>query len=349
PDLQELAIQSKTWINQKTDIDELLAAGKRMTALKQAYADIFLPEAWGLNALAIRQELKEHNSKWYRFLIGSYKNAVKQLRSVLKNELPKDGDTRLKYVEDILEARRLDSQLSEYEILAKELYGVRWQKLKSDWEALEGATAYLQTVHQQVLNNTCPVEIIAYLSRHEASAIAKEYHDNLLVILNEHGRTIHTVVEKLQLNEGLRFTSGTLLHQPFTVQTVLLTEWITRLPELQLAISWNNLTDLAKEESLECLIQTSLKWEGAKDHLKKALQKAWYEYLLETAMEQYPALRKFERTSHEEVIKQFRRLDILNLQYNRAMAALNHWQDLPTLEAGGQMSVLKTEFNRKAR
>jgi very-short-patch-repair endonuclease len=349
PDLQELAIADRTWINRKADIDDMLAAGKRLTALKQSYAGVLLPEAWDLDAFAIRQELKEHSSKWYRVLIGSYKGAVKQLRSVCKTDLPKDAATRLQYVEDILAAKRLDAQVAEYEALGKELYGDRWQKLKSDWESLEEATAYLQTVHQQVQNNTCPAEIIRYLLRQEAPSTAKAYHDNLLGALNEHGRTIQSVIEKLQLNEGLRFNSGTMLHQLLTTQANLLNEWATRLPELHQAISWNNLADLAKEENLESLIQASLTWEGAKEHLKSAQQKTWYEYLLEEAMDLHPALRKFERTSHEEVIKQFRRLDILNLQYNRAMAALKHWDNLPTLEAGGQMSVLKTEFNRKAR
>lgn len=348
PDLQELDIASTQWLLQKTTIGEWLEAGLRYSELHDAYANIFLPEAWDLDSLAIRSELKEHGEKWHRFLIGDYKKAVKQLRSVCKNELPKDNGARLKYAEDLLEEKRLRAQINEYGDQAATLFGSRWQKERSAWKELQAAAAYLQTVHQQVAEGACSKEIIAYLLRQEKPEVAKAYHQSLLVALNEHGRFVQQLMEKLQFDEGLRF-SGTFLHQAFSAQLQLLTAWLERLPELQLVVSWNNLADTAKEEDLSCLIEASVAWTEAKDFLKMALQKTWYEYLLETAMSEFPALRKFERASHEEVIRQFRKLDLLNLQYNRAMAALKHWEALPTLEAGGQVNVLKTEFNRKAR
>jgi very-short-patch-repair endonuclease/DNA polymerase III delta prime subunit len=348
PDLQNLALYNKAWLEQKAALDELLQAGERLTQLHQEYAEIFLPEAWEIDALTIRQELKENGEKWHRFLIGSYKRAVKQLRAVCKANLPKDNSTRLQYAEAILDAKRLTAMLKEHEALAGELFGSRWQNRRSDWPALNEATAYLQTVHQQILEKTCPAAILDYLFRHESSEVAKSFYQKLLTALNEHGKAIHHLVEGLQLNENLRF-SGTFLHQAFSIQQQQLTVWLEGLSELQLAVSWNNLADIAKEEDLTCLIDASISWKEAKDFLKLALQKTWYEYLLEIAMSGFPALRKFERTSHEEVIKQFRRLDVLSLQYNRAKAALKHWETLPTIEAGGQMSVLKTEFNRKAR
>jgi very-short-patch-repair endonuclease len=62
-----------------------------------------------------------------------------------------------------------------------------------------------------------------------------------------------------------------------------------------------------------------------------------------------PPLRGFERSGHEETIEKFKKLDVLNLVYNRARVALTHFESLPKPEGGGQMSVLRTEFNRKAR
>ena len=348
PDLHELALRSNKWIERQIDIDAFLGAGEKLAQVHQNYAEIFLPEAWELTALEIRSELKEHGEKWHRFLIGSYKKAVKQLRSVCKNELPKDNATRIQYAEDMLEEKRLKVLLNEHESLAAELFGSRWKNTRSDWKALREATVYLQSVHQQITDGSVSNDILDYLSRHEKPEVAKAYHETLLSALNEHGKALQAVTEALQFNDGLRF-SGTLLHQGFSTQQELVTAWRENLPELQLVVSWNNLADTAKEENLSCLIDASLEWKDAKVFLKLALQKTWYEYLLEIAMSQFPALRKFERASHEEVIKQFRRLDVLNLQYNRAMAALKHWEALPPLEAGGQMNVLKTEFNRKAR
>ncbi|WP_240410042.1 DUF3320 domain-containing protein [Flavisolibacter nicotianae] len=348
PDLRAVAIESKAWVEQKPSIDAFLLAGKRLAALHNAYEENFLPEAWGLDALTVRSELKTHGEKWHRFLVGSYKSAVKQLRAVCKNELPKDNAERLKYVEDILEAKRLHEAIGAQSEIGEELFGRRWQKEKSDWNNLEEVAAYLQTVHQQVADGTCPVEILSYLAQHKDPEIARRGHALLLDALNEQGKQLNRVVEALQLNEALRF-GGPLVQQPFLVQKQILAAWQEGLPELQSAVSWNNLSDTARESGFVFLVESSVRWKEASNFLKTALQKTWYSHLLKVALSEFPALRKFERASHEEVIRQFRRLDVLNLQYNRAKAALKHWEALPTLEAGGQMSVLKTEFNRKAR
>lgn len=348
PDLRGLSLHNTAWLTQKDRIDACLQAGQRLADLHKDYASVFLPEAWQLDVREIRGELKAHGEQWHRFLIGSYKNAVKQLRSVVREELPKDNHTRIRYVDDLLEAGRLAAFLHEHETWATTIFGNRWQEDGAQWPSLAEASVYLQTVHQRIGEGEMDPALLAYLSRHEKPGTAKAGGDQLMKVLNEQGRTLNRVAERLQLNEMLRFREP-LLQLAFSKQQSLLTAWLERLPELQLAIDWNNLAGLAKDENLSCLADVAAAWPEAGRFLKAALQKTWYEYLLDQAVKNFPALRTFERTSHEEVIKQFRRLDLLNLQYNRARAALKHWEALPAADAGGQMSVLKTEFNRKAR
>src|SRR5690606_17064422 len=92
-----------------------------------------------------------------------------------------------------------------------------------------------------------------------------------------------------------------------------------------------------------------LEWPDAHSHLKVALQKNWYERLLESALVHSPELRRFERSSHDEILARFRRLDVLKQHYNRVIIALKHYENLPKLDGGGQINVLRNEFNRKAR
>jgi hypothetical protein len=76
-----------------------------------------------------------------------------------------------------------------------------------------------------------------------------------------------------------------------------------------------------KKQTSDFLTTAAINWPDAALHLRQALQKEWYEHLLVKAMADHPSLRTFERTSHEEVIRQFQYTDRLNLQYNRARAA----------------------------
>src|SRR5690606_39798380 len=65
-----------------------------------------------------------------------------------------------------------------------------------------------------------------------------------------------------------------------------------------------------------------LEWPDAHSHLKVALQKNWYERLLESALVHSPELRRFERSSHDEILARFRRLDVLK-QQDRKSTRLN--------------------------
>lgn len=349
PDTKDINLSTDAWLLQEADINEFLDAGQQLSVLHQQYEDIFFPEIWSANLLEIRQHLMSYGDKWYRFLLGDYKKANKQLRAFAKQELPKENALKLQYVNDLIEAQRLQKSLEEQEQLAKELFGRRYQKLKTDWRVLQTAAVYLTKLHQQINAGKCPQELLVYLSRNESSATAKNYQQQLLDKLNQQGRSIDLLVERLEFKEALRFNDKSFLHQPFSEQQELLKKWLLFLPEIHQAIAWNNLVQTAVTENLKSLTDAATAWPGAAQYLLAAFKKSWYEYLLEVAVTAYPALRKFERSSHEETVAHFRKLDLLNMHYNRALVALKHWEAMPRLEAGGQVNVLRTEFNKKAR
>ncbi|HEY1112990.1 MAG TPA: DUF3320 domain-containing protein [Chitinophagaceae bacterium] len=349
PDLGGMVVPNEGWLSQQAVIESWLSAGERLSQLHAQYENILIPEAWSQDLLTVRQELAEHGEKWYKFLIGSYKKAVKQLKGLSKTGLPKEAAARLQIVDDVMEARRLDAEVKEEEVLASELFGTRWQRDRTNWASLKTAAAYLAEVHGLVRQGKAPGALLEYLSGGHRPQEAQGYHLALINKLNEHGKAIQALIDKLAFNETKSFGSKTLLHQPIALQLSLLEVWQERLVEIHEAISWNNLVDVATQENLEVLTEVATHWEQAGDLLKAALQKTWYEYLLQQAILKYPSLRTFERNTHEEVMQQFKRLDLLNLQYNRARAALQHWEGMPETEGGGQVSILRTEFNRKAR
>lgn len=349
PDLKELAISDDAWLLNLQDIQELLDTGKRLAEIHQDYKDIFLPEAWEQNVLEIRQSLMAHGNKWYKFIIGSYNQNNKQLASFSKVLLPKDINIKLKYVDAILESRRLKGTLEEFEPLALRLFGKRWHKQRADWAGLKQASEYLASAHQHVLDESIPKELLTYLSRNESPEIAKKNAESLKQKIETHYVSIKNLLAKLEIDEEQRSVNKPIIRDLFTQQLNIFEKWIKRLPELHLTIAWNNLEDTAEKENLSFLTAASTHWPEAGMWLKTALQKTWYEYLIEQAITSSAALRKFERTSHEEVVEKFKKLDLLKLQFNRARVALKHWENVPRQAAGGQVNILRSEFNRKAR
>lgn len=349
PRLNGIAVEHRAWLELGASLEEWLEAGGRLSELHLQYDSFFIQEAWQQDLLPLRQELMEYGQKWYKGFIGSYRKAVKQLKGLSKGPLPKENTVRLQHVDAVLEARRLEERLKEDTDLATEVYGAHWQKEKTNWSYLKEVSAYLAVVHRLIQERKVPQALLRYLAQGHEPEAAKRYHVALLDRINEHGKGIQALTGALSLNDAKRFGNKTLLHLPMAIQAETIEAWLNGLPLLHHVVSWNNLVDIVSAEHLLSLTDVATSWPGAAQYLKAALQKTWYEHLMHQALTSYAPLRTFERNSHEEVMQQFKRLDLLSLQYNRARAALQHWDGMPETEGGGQVSVLRTEFNRKAR
>lgn len=349
PDLKGINIKSDGWILRKNDLEEILAAGKSLTELHQKYSHIFLPEAWKQNVLEIRQNLLAHGKKWHKFLIGDYKKSNSQLASLCKDSLPKENNLKIEYVDDILKAQRIENTLTEYQELLKDLFGERWKNIKTDWETLAKANEYLHDVHQQIIEQKASKTLLDYLGKYHDPDIARNNYNELSALLSTQQSEIEAILKQLKFDEALRFKEETLISQSYNHLLSLVSAWINRISELHYVVSWNNLVETAMDEKVEFLTDVASYWINAKDFLKHAIQKSWYEFLLQEAFTSFPSLRKFQRDSHEEIAQQFRTLDALNLQYNRGRVALKHWENFPNMHAGGQVGILRYEFNRRAK
>lgn len=115
PDLSSIAVKDNAWLNNQADIADLMETGSRLAQLHQEYDAVFIPEAWDQNVLDIRQSLIAHGNKWYNFLIGDYKNSVKKLAGLLNTGMPSDLETKLSYVNNLMEGKRVATTLQSHE------------------------------------------------------------------------------------------------------------------------------------------------------------------------------------------------------------------------------------------
>ncbi|MGV3656992.1 MAG: DUF4011 domain-containing protein [Chitinophagaceae bacterium] len=323
PPLQQLHVLSPAWHMAADRVKDVLQVAQNLQQLHQQFDPVFLPEAWQHNVQHIRGEMVAHGHKWYRFFIGSYNKAQKEFQTFCREKLPKKTSEKIALADAILQAQRLENSLKQEETLIQELFGSSWQK-DSDWSALQEAAHYLAGLHKAVDEGVLPHSFIKYIASKPGAAHCAQNHQLLLQKLGAQGKAVQEVSNHLALNEALLFGGAAFLHQPFTLQQQMLERWISHLPQIHAVIAWNNIEEEAKAEGLEGLTEAAACWSAARHSLKQALQKTWYGHLLQKAFTDFGALRKFERSTHEEVARQFARLDVLNLQLNRARAALRH-------------------------
>ncbi|GAA4347585.1 hypothetical protein GCM10023185_02730 [Hymenobacter saemangeumensis] len=368
PPLGRAAVASPAWVQQSARLTEVIQAGTAYAALHQQHDATLLPEAWGQQLLAERAALLEYGHKWWKFLSGDYRRARKRLQTIWRGPLPNDPAALVAVIDAIHEASRHRQTIEEAHPLAGPLFGHTWQTLRSDWPALRRTADYLMLTHQRIARGELPAALLTYLS--QAGPQSSGYNFNqaplptgegpglelaapvatLETALATQRQAVQAVADALQLNEARRFgPEGRLQFQPFAVQLQTLAAWAADLPALRLVTEWNNVAATARDEQLPELLLLAESWPQAAQHLAVAVRRTWLEYLQKVAYETYPALRQFERASHEEVAARFRQADRDSLYHNRIRAMRQHYEQLPSPQAGGQMLVIKNEFAKKTR
>lgn len=350
PDLTNIAIRNEAWLNEVDPLKSALETGSRLTQIHETYDKWLIPEAWEQDVLEIRQDLAVYSSKWWRLLSGTYRRAKNRLQGLCRDELPKKPKSQLKLVDAVLEAQRLQSTLKEYENLLQSLYGPHWQGHNSNWPYLIDVAEWLVYLYRDVEAEHVPSTIFTYLAQQPDCERLKPLLSDVEKAIENHTNIVNSINELLEFDNTRRFgEEESLLTQPFTEQLKLFGNWYRHANSLQDMVAYNQQIDRLSEQGMADLIPITASWPQASQHLTELLEKTWYERLTRYALSKRPSLGKFDPDIHEQRIERFRELDEQVLQLNKVHLAYKHWERLPNHQAGGQLGILKREFEKKRR
>ncbi len=353
PELSGVAVQSTEWRTHKSDLELGLNAGEKLSKLHNAHDNILITEAWEQNVLEIRQMLAAYGDKWWRILSGKYRRAHNELKGLCSQPqlLPKAYDARLRIVDAILEGQRELPQLEQIQEIGQELFGSYWQGQSSNWDQLREIIKYLSALHQSVANSELPEAVVTYLASSPNLEELKALLATVEEFLSGYPHLLETVIDKIQLDQKVRFGSDNGLKQlPFTEQAKIFESWDTEPDILQDMVSYNHLVEKLSDKDFIEIVKVANEWSEAGEYLSDLLKQTWYNARIETVMRERPILAGFSSETHQYIVEKFKELDRISLEYNKVKVAYQHWKYLPKYEASsGQLGLLRREFQKKRR
>ena len=352
PNLEGVAVQSTEWLTQTDDLEAGLSAEERLSELHSEHDSILIPEAWEQDVLEIRQMLAAYGSKWWRFLTRKYRRARSQLAGLCtRGELPKSQGARLRMLDTILESQREQPRLERTRDISKRLFGARWEGESSNWSQLQEIAQYLLALHRSVEKGELPEALVEYLASNPDFETLQSLVSTVEEHQNSHQHLLRTIVEKIQLDETIRFESDNGLKvRPFTEQVHILERWEQESERLQDIVTYNHLVGVLKDSGYGEIVRIANVWSKASRFLSDLLKQAWYGAQVDTAMRERPILAGFASDVHQSIVESFKKRDRLSLEYNKAKVAYEHWRHLPKHDSSsGQLGVLKREFEKKRR
>jgi superfamily I DNA and/or RNA helicase len=349
PDLDTVKIENSSWLSEKEKIKRQIIIGKRIDELKAKYDSIFIEEVWVNDWTESRLAIALNENKWYKFLISDYNKHKNKLLSFSKG---KNGRVKYRYLEildDLLEVKRLESDFLIYFDLGKELFGKYWSVSFFKWNEMNEVADYMAKIHGEIKLGGVSSKFLQFLTRNEEIEGWKSKKETLELRIELAKKDINKVIESLKFNSLLKFNGSSIWLENYGDLISLFNSWLSEFYEIQKAISWNIIQSNANEDGIEEVSDAVIGWNNSNLYLKEAILKTWLECVYEKVIRLHPTLAKFDRVNHEEITKQFVKADQINFQLNVAKVALRHFENLPNLSAGGQMNILRTEFNKRAR
>ena len=121
------------------------------------------------------------------------------------------------------------------------------------------------------------------------------------------------------------------------------------VPSIHDVVRFNQLERRAAEAGIAEVTEAAASRPDTARHLTGLFEHACYAAWLDSAFRDRPVLAEFDGATHGGIVERFRELDRAQFRQNQIRIAEKHWERLPRYQGGGQLGVLKREFQKKTR
>jgi very-short-patch-repair endonuclease len=348
PDLAGIALSSPGWLSQEQQLRRVLASGKRHRDIRRQYEADLQPEAWGTDTSELRRVVVELGGRWWRLISPRWRKGKKSLDAIRTTKAPLDQTSQLALLDAVVESAQCVEVIALADEYMPALFGPSWRGEDSGWDFLERQADWVigaqNGIHQGKLAAWCIEPAQIAVDRVTSSARTGELDS----ALRAYQSSCRSWADCLRLDES-RLQDGPLATQPFSTLESRWTSHSSRIDELHSLVSFNQISTECEKERLRSVVSVAASWEPADALLVPLYERARLSALLNRAFQERPPLATFDGVQHENTVAEFRRLDLLQLEYNRALLAAKHAQSLPSGGGSGEIGVLWHEFEKRAR
>ena len=300
--------------------------------------------------LAERQALGAYGERWWRLLSGPFRNARRRVRGLCRGAAPTAPGEQLELADAILEARRLRRDIERSGDLVARLFpGLALGDRVEAHRGFAKAADWLVRLHRDVAEELVGVEIHRLLERRPDPAGLQAAADASERGMEALRKALADLAGAMELRDD-RFEPGEALAERSYGD---LRGWLENadrhLRSAHDIVRFNQLEKKAAEAGIAEVAEAAAARKDAAARLTGLFEHACYCTWLDVTFRERPVLAEFDGTTHAGIVERFRELDTAQFRRNRALIAERHWERLPRHRGGGQLGILRREFQKKTR
>ncbi|NUO76072.1 MAG: DUF3320 domain-containing protein [Lysobacter sp.] len=345
PQFDRATICSGVWSAGVDALKEAIKNGRILNEVHERLDATVAEVAWDANWVPQRQAIAAHGRGLFRWLNGSYRQALNQLRSVMRTPLPKPYEERLALLDDLIAAHKAQHVVAGAAAMAKSAFGSVWRDRNTDWDLADSILSWVEQQSIAVPGVDLRQLASTIENRNSLAELAACSRTELLATTDEFAK----VAELLRMDTAATFDGATLEKASLGSLGMRAASWIGSVDSF---MSWLSYADVMRRAAGLGLHEVVASFAGDPEAQPAAVDSFWtafYLQKLDEAAKEYPEIAKFDGRRHEELIQQFREWDRRRLSIAQVEAAQSHYQGMPSAAAGtvGKLGILRSEIARK--
>lgn len=346
PELGDCDRTHDGWLLHSSEVTKTIEAGRRLQALRDEYRGALRNEAWAMDVLELRRVVRALGPQWWRFLSGRWRAAKAEFVSLCADTPKLDLPSILERLDAIVEASECSKLIAASTGMMQPLFRSNWRDQSSDWSRLEQQSDWIQEAHRGIRAGD--------LARWGLEVGAMRAKKDLLALNDAVKRVCDAI---LHFKDAVRSWSDVLAYipsggspplqsRPFTEVASLALAQQSNLEQLQALIDYNQVAVECEKDGLASVTKVAREWDHAAKALVPLFERVRVSSILGAAFRERPVLAGFNGSDHSSVVGEFRRLDRIHLESNRACLAAQHAKALPPRSGIGAMGTLCREFEK---
>lgn len=343
PELDRDALRDAVWASGITELRSVVNHGQRFSSIHEAAKNLVNDAAWRGDTSVQADVFLKHGNSFFRFLNGKYRRAFKDVRQLLKGEMPRRYVDRVSLVDKIVAGQKEFKELQKGNPTGKLAFGRLWLVEKSDWDKLDAIITWFCDSEKVGLEPTFRTMMTGIGERDQVRHITK----TLDVELRDVGAQIEKLDGMLSIDSAKVFSCEKRELMDLGLLEQKCSQWVECIGQL---IDWSNYiarSEEARRQGLSSLIDQLDEGTIAAVDLASAFKRSYYVQIFRAMVQKEPELARFDGLQHNKIIDEFRILDRDRLSLAKYRLLLKHHHAMPPKSGIGPAGILLSETERK--
>jgi very-short-patch-repair endonuclease/Cdc6-like AAA superfamily ATPase len=346
PRLDVAAMGSPVWESQREAIAKVVEAGWRFSQARTRLQNVFTEEAWNTDVGNIIRVLDQHAHSWLRWMKGEYRTAVRHLRALGREALPKSVSERLTVLRLLRTGQSNRQRIAESHVLGEAAFGELWHGENSDWAALHAIDSWEAESQHEALPLGWRTRLVALAPLAEWACDVVALHETIAAATSG----MQVLLNDLKFDSQGEFGTDDTLSIGIDLIRDRLTGFSVNAARLQEWSVWRLWSREARNVGLSVIVDGL--YDGRLDAgiAGNVFLYASFEAMARQVFSQYPELALFEGRSHERLLADFQSLDREVLRLARAEIQVRHVEQMPRGNRDvGEVGTLAREWQKQRR